>query len=170
MISYDFSNLKVLIVEKQEPMRSLLRRVLDEFGVGEVIDASSPEEGFNKFTKTRPDLVLIDWAPDFNGLDLVRKIRNDKTSIFPLVPIVMVTAYEETSHIHEALDSGMTEYLSKPLSANLLYQRISTVIENKHPFIRSKKFTGPDRRRKKENFNGQNRRITTEPTEMGYPA
>ena len=63
----------------------------------------------------------------------------------------MVTAYDETSHIFEALDAGMTEYLSKPLSAKLLYLRIAAVIENKRPFVRASERTGQGRR-----FSAQN--------------
>jgi DNA-binding response OmpR family regulator len=103
-------------------------------------------------------MFLTDWAPDFDGLGLVRKIRNDESSVFPQVPIIMVTAYNETNHIYDALDAGMTEYLSKPLSASLLYLRISSVIENKRPFVRTREFAGPDRRRKRTSLNDQDRR------------
>ena len=126
---YDLSKLKMLIVEKQAPMCAMLRQILRELGVGEVFDATSPEIGYEEFNNSKPDLVLTDWAPDFDGLGLVRKIRNDETSYFPQVPIILATAYNETSHIYEALDAGITEYLSKPLSARLLYLRIASVIE-----------------------------------------
>ncbi|MBT3305457.1 MAG: response regulator [Alphaproteobacteria bacterium] len=131
--------------------------------VTEVVDSASPEDGFEKFNKTSPDLILVDWGPDFDGLSLVQKIRNDKTSIDPLVPIIMVTPYEETSHFNEALNGGMTEFLSKPLSPKLLYLRIATVIENKRPFVRSQAFTGPDRRNNEKEFNGENRRTAPIP-------
>jgi DNA-binding response OmpR family regulator len=158
MISYDLSCIKVLIVEKQAPMRSMLRQILHEFGVSEVFDAASPEDGFETFNQARPDLVLTDWAPDFDGLELVRKIRNDETSVFPHAAVIMVTAYSETDHIYEALDVGMTEFLSKPLSAKLLYLRIASVIENKRPFVRSAEFNGPDHRRKMKNISDPERR------------
>jgi len=155
---YDLSNIEVLIVEKQPPMRTILRQVLREFGVKKTFDASTPEDGFDVFSEKSPDLVLIDWAPDFDGLSLLRKIRTDEDSTFPQVPVIMVTAYNETSHIYEALDAGMTEYLTKPVSAKLLYQRIVSVIENKRRFIRAGEFIGPDRRRRKGVFGGQDRR------------
>ncbi|MBL4690376.1 MAG: response regulator, partial [Rhodospirillales bacterium] len=72
-------------------------------------------------------------------------------SVFPHTPIIMVTAYDETSHFFEALDAGMTEYLSKPLSAKLLYLRIAAVIENKRPLVRASEPTGQGRR-----FSAQN--------------
>ncbi len=158
MQSYDLSKIKVLVAEKQAPMRTMLRQVLCALGVEVIQDASNPEDAFDLFNEAGPDLVLADWAPDFDGLKLVRLIRTGPDSVFMHVPVIMVTAYNETSHIHEALDAGMTEYLSKPVSAKLLYLRIVSVIENKRGFIRAEQFVGPDRRRRKGLFAGLDRR------------
>lgn len=162
MEKYDLSSLKVLITERQAPMRTLIRQVLREFGILDTFEAASPEDGFEVFNQETPDLVLCDWAPNFDGLSLLRNIRTRPDSIFPQAPVIMVTAYNETTHVYEALDSGMTEYLSKPLSARLLYTRFVSVIENKRRFIRADNFTGPDRRRRSGNkFGGGNRRNET---------
>jgi DNA-binding response OmpR family regulator len=59
----------------------------------------------------------------------------------------MVSAHSEADRVIEARDAGMTEYLSKPISAKRLYQRISSIVESKRPFIRVSEFFGPDRRR-----------------------
>ncbi len=120
MNNYDLSKIRVLVVEKQAPMRTLLRQVLREFGVKNVDDAMTPEDGFECFNQTTPDLVLVDWAPDFDGLKLVQKIRNDEESVFQQAPVIMVTAFNETNYIFEALDAGITEYMTKPISAKLL--------------------------------------------------
>ncbi len=162
MKTYNLSQLAVLIVEKHPPMRTMLRQILHEFGVGNVYDASKPELGFEEFNESEPDLVLVDWAPDFDGLSLVRDIRTHEDSIFPQAPVIMVTAYNESNHIYEALDAGMTEYLSKPVSAKLLYLRIVSVIENNRHFIRSGDFIGPDRRRRQNPFGGDDRRADFE--------
>ena len=158
MKPYNLTQISVLIVEKHPPMRTMLRQVLHELGVENIFDASPPELGFEEFNDRKPDLVLIDWAPDFDGLSLIRDIRTSDDSVFPQAPVIMVTAYNETNHIYEALDAGMTEYLSKPLSAKLLYLRIVSVIENKRGFIRADEFIGPDRRRRHGDFAGPERR------------
>ena len=161
MKNYDLSKIKILVVEKQAPMRTLLRQILREFGVEKVDDALTPENGFELFNETTPDLVLVDWAPDFDGLKLVQRIRTDEESVFPQVPVIMVTAFNETNYIYEALDAGMTEYLTKPISAKLLYLRIVSVIENKRHFIRAQEFIGPDRRRRKDGYGAPDRRAET---------
>ena len=96
MNNHDLSQISVLVIEKQAPMRTLLRQVLREFGVKKVDDAPTPEDGFELFNQTTPDLVLVDWAPDFDGLKLLQKIRTDEESVFPQVPVIMVTAFNET--------------------------------------------------------------------------
>lgn len=162
MRQYDLSKLTVLVVEKHLPMRTMFREVLRQLGVGTMLDAASPEAGFEEFNETTPDLVLVDWTPDFEGLSLVRDIRTHEDSVFPQVPVIMVTAFTETNHIYEALDAGMTEYLAKPVSARLLYLRIVSVIENKRHFIRVNGFFGPDRRRKRQDGQGgEDRRRAT---------
>lgn len=159
MRQYDLTKLTVLVVEKHPPMRAMFREVLKQLGVGTIFTASTPEAGFEEFNETKPDLVLVDWAPDFDGLSLVRDIRSHEGSVLPQVSVIMVTAFTETNHIYEALDAGMTEYLAKPVSARLLYMRIVSVIENRRLFIRANGFFGPDRRRKNRcDHGGEDRR------------
>jgi hypothetical protein len=58
-----------------------------------------------------------------------------------------------------ARDAGVTEFLAKPISAKALYQRILNVVANPRPFIRTKTYFGPDRRRNvNPNYVGPERR------------
>jgi DNA-binding response OmpR family regulator len=91
---------------------------------------------------------------------LLNKIRNDTNSDNPFVPVIMVTAHGEADRVIEARDAGMTEYLTKPISAKGLYQRIASIVESERPFVRVSDFFGPDRRRKKEAFGDSDRRAT----------
>jgi len=158
MKSYDLSRLTVLIVEKECPMRALLRQVLREFGIHRIHEADTPESGFQEFNRRTPDLVLVDWCPEFDGIGLVRRIRTDGNSVFPQAPIVMITAFGETKRIFQAIDAGMNEYLVKPVSPSLLYVRIVSVIDNPRPFVRTESYIGPCRRRHNLPFAGHDRR------------
>ncbi len=158
MKNYDLTQLSVLVVEKHHPMRAMLREILRELGVKNVFDTDTPEKGFEIFNQDEPDLVLIDWAPDFDGIGLLEKIRMDENSNHPFVPVIMVTAHSEVDRVIEARDAGMTEYLTKPVSAKRVYQRISKIVESNRKFIRISEFFGPDRRRKKTELTGDERR------------
>lgn len=69
-------------------------------------------------------------------------------STHPFVPVIMVTGHSEKSRVYEALNAGVNEFLVKPVSAKGLYSRLISVIERPRPFVRSKTFFGPDRRRR----------------------
>ena len=158
MKNFDLTELSVLVVEKQPPMRSMLRGILRELGIKKISDAGTPESGFEMFIHGSPDLVLIDWGPDFDGIGLLNKIRTDPNNDNPFVPVIMVTAHSEIDRVIEARDAGMTEYLTKPISGKKLYQRISSIVDSERSFIRVADFFGPDRRRRNIEIKGEDRR------------
>jgi hypothetical protein len=61
-----------------------------------------------------------------------------------------------------ARDAGITEFLAKPISAKSLYDRILNVVLKPRPFVKTKTYFGPDRRRNvNPNYGGLERRRTT---------
>ena len=106
MKSFDLSHLSALIVEKHQPMRALFREMLRELGFQRIYDAVTPDLGFEKFNEKEPDIVLIDWAPDFDGIGLLKKIRRDAKSYNFAVPVIMVTAHSEVDHVIETRDAS----------------------------------------------------------------
>jgi len=74
----------------------------------------------------------------------------------------MLTGHAELIAVHEALDVGVHEFLTKPVSPTKLYKTIQTLIEKPRAFVRSKEYFGPDRRRRADpNFKGPERRLVT---------
>ena len=95
-----------------------------------------------------PEIVIIDWAmPGFDGLELTRMMRQPDANGNAYVSIIMLTGHSEKKRVTMARDAGITEFLAKPISAKGLYQRIVNVVVNPRPFIRTKTYFGPDRRR-----------------------
>ena len=85
--------------------------------------------------------------PIFDGLELTQMIRQPGANANPYVPIIMLTGHSEKKRVIAARDAGVTEFLAKPISAKALYQRIVNVVANPRPFIKTKTYFGPDRRR-----------------------
>ena len=97
--------------------------------------------------------------PIFDGLELVQMIRQPAANANPYVPIIMLTGHSEKHRVVRARDAGITEFLAKPISATALYERILNLIANPRPFIRTKTYFGPDRRRNANvNYIGPERR------------
>jgi len=159
-MSFKFDRLNVLIVEDTVPMRKLVISVLDTLGVGTIHTATNGESGYDLYCKENPDIIITDWHMiPTTGIELVNKIRNSPDSPNKMVPIIMMTGYSAMPRVSEARDSGATEFLVKPFSANDLARRIAYVINKPRDFIETQDFFGPDRRRRTlENFSGSLKR------------
>jgi CheY-like chemotaxis protein len=152
--------LSVLVVEDLEPMRDILEAILINFGFGRIYKAREGEEAFAKFQKYKPDIVITDWHMDgVDGLELTRWIRRSKYSVNRSVPIILTTGFSEKFRIASARDTGITEVLLKPFSAEDLAKRIMYVIDKPRDFIEAQEFFGPDRRRRPDDeFGDEDRR------------
>src|SRR5262245_57026781 len=148
MIRIDFNKLRFLVIDDNAHMRRILRSLLHGFGAREVYEAEDGAAGLEAFTHYVPDIVLTDWAmPIFDGLELTQMIRQPGANANPYVPIIMLTGHSEKKRVVAARDAGVTEFIATPISAKAPYQRILTVVANTRPFIRTKTYFGPDRRR-----------------------
>lgn len=157
---YKLENAKVLVVEDMRPMQMLLKSLLGIYGFSDVYTAGSGDEGFSIFCKINPDLVVTDWImDDGDGMSMIRKIRKDKKSPNPFVPVLVVTGFSSRPRVEKARDNGVTEFLVKPFTAKELYNKIEHVIEKPRQFVDTDEFFGPDRRRKRgEGYKGPRRR------------
>jgi CheY-like chemotaxis protein len=137
----------VLVVEDNRPMRVLLRGLLGAVGVKNVIEAETAEAGMQALSGP-VDLVLLDWQMQpVDGLAFARMVRWSPASPRPYVPIVMLTAHTEIWRVAAARDAGVNGFVKKPISAQLLLDRISTALTDTRMFVRCQNFIGPDRRR-----------------------
>jgi two-component system, chemotaxis family, chemotaxis protein CheY len=160
MVRIDFNRLRFLVIDDNAHMRRILRTLLHGFGAREVYEAEDGATGLEAFTHYMPDIILTDWVmPIFDGLELAQMIRQPGANANPYVPIIMLTGHSDKSRVMSARDAGVTEFLVKPISAKALYERILNVIANPRPFIRTKTYFGPDRRRiANPNYVGPERR------------
>src|SRR2546423_4008802 len=148
MSHIDFNRLRFLVIEDNAHMRRIVRMLLHAFGTREVYEAEDGASGLEAFTHYMPDIVITDWVmPIFDGLELTQIIRQPGANANPFIPIIMLTGHSEKKLVLAARDAGVTDFLAKPISSTALYQRILSVVANPRPFIRTKAFFGPDRRR-----------------------
>ena len=153
-------------------MRRILRTLLHSFGAREVYEAEDGATALEMYSHYVPDIVITDWAmPIFDGLELAQMIRQPDSKGNPYAPIIMLTGHSEKRRVTVARDAGVTEFLAKPISAKGLYQRILNVVANPRPFIKTKTYFGPDRRRNTTNaYIGPERRIGGEVEVMQQPS
>lgn len=159
MNSYNLSRLTVLVIERHAPMRRVFREVFRELGVGTLLEAHNTEDAYKIFRRNVPDLIFTDWSPHTDALSLLKMVRLGGNSENPFVPVVVASAFTERHNVCAARDAGMSEFLAKPISPRLIYYRIQAIIEKNRPFIKvNNHYFGPDRRRRRSEFSGQDQR------------
>jgi CheY-like chemotaxis protein len=141
---YNLSNLSVLVVEQHATMRSLMRTVLRELGIMGVRDTSDMDTAFEMHASAPADLILTDWSPSLDGMALLHRLRNDEESPDPCVPVIVVTANTELTHVCTARDlagtrsafsSGAAVFRRHLASDDRPYQITVTLTESLHRHV-----------------------------------
>jgi DNA-binding response OmpR family regulator len=157
MRNYDISRLRILLVEEAYHMRMLYRSLLKAFGIDTLFMEGNIDRGFEVCQSMNPDILITDWTPNFDGLNLTTRIRNEEGKI-NLTPVIVISAYSEFDRIAAARDNGANQFLVKPFNAVRLYERIRATIEDEQQFILDDAYRGPCRRRRTIEFDGDDRR------------
>lgn len=155
-----FSRMRILIIDDNRHMRLLLEAILKAFGCTIIEKASGAEEAYRLLRSYVPDIVFADLVMSpIDGIAFARHIRTGPDSPNPFLPIIMISGHASLDRVHEARNAGVNEFLVKPISPNSVFKRIHAVIEHPRPFIRTKDYFGPDRRRNESpNYKGPERR------------
>jgi two-component system, chemotaxis family, chemotaxis protein CheY len=163
-MSGSFERVRVLIVEDNAHMSTILRKVLQGFGVRTVIEVRDAADAFESMRSANPDVALVDYAlGDVDGLEFTRLVRTASDSPNKYLPIIMVSGHTDRSRIMEAINAGVNEYLAKPVRPVDVYNRLVSLIERPRRFVKATGYFGPDRRRRQDpRYTGPWRRSTDE--------
>lgn len=148
-MAVNFERLNIMLVDDNSSMRSLVKQILNAFGIKNILECSDGSDALQELRGFPADLIITDWMMEpVDGLDLARLIRTAADSPNPYVPVIMLTGHTERHRVEEARDAGVTEFLAKPISAAAVYQRLVQIIDLPRPFVKTKRYVGPDRRRR----------------------
>jgi len=155
-----FDRLRILVVDDNQHMRKLVVTILQAFGCTQIVECVDAEHAWSSLAEANPDVILLDWQMSgMTGLDFIRKVRNSPDSPNPFVPVIMLTGHTHIDHVRLARDAGANEFLAKPVSVKAILSRLMSVIEHPRPFVRSKSYFGPCRRRRAvDDYPGPERR------------
>jgi two-component system, chemotaxis family, chemotaxis protein CheY len=113
--------MKVLIVDDSSTMRRIVKKVLEDFGKYDYLEAANGLEAVNLSAEADVKLILMDWnMPEMAGIDAVKAIRGKGNK----TPIVMVTTEAEKRRVIEAIQAGINDYLVKPFTPDQLSAKI----------------------------------------------
>ena len=116
--------LKVLVVDDEPNIRDLLSASL-RFAGHQVATAANGTDAINMITESKPDIVLLDvMLPDISGFGVTKKIRGMGIE----VPILFLTARDDTEDKITGLTVGGDDYVTKPFSLDEIMARISAIM------------------------------------------
>jgi PAS domain S-box-containing protein len=124
----DLKDLSILYVEDDDEIREQLCQFLRR-RVGTLYTATNGREGLESFRAHQPDIVVSDIRmPIMDGLEMVDLIKREK----PITPVIMTTAFNETSYFLRSIDIGVDKYVMKPVRIEALVDAIDRSASGLH--------------------------------------
>lgn len=154
--------LELLIADSDILFISLLGQVFKNFGITNIHYANNVEQTLDLIGQHTIDLVITDWDLPNENADgsIVQHIRHHHDPKRRKVPIMVFTGNDHLHTVKCARDAGANDFLLKPLNIRKLCHRIRAMIDDPRPFIESKHYVGPSRRRQEALPDGEERRIS----------
>jgi two-component system chemotaxis response regulator CheY len=120
-------NFPVLVVDDFSTMRRIIKSALKQMGLEDVTEAEDGNIAFQKLKLKEFRLIVSDWnMPNCMGIDLLRKVRADEK--YKHIPFLMVTAEARKDNVLEAAKAGVSNYITKPFTAEELQKKIEMII------------------------------------------
>ena len=118
--------MKVLIVEDSPIMRMMLRGLLRQVNITDVVETANGAEGINALEKHYVELILLDLhMPVMDGITFINEIKKDPE--WANIPIIVVSSDNETGQIVKALQLGARTYITKPFRIENLESALKVV-------------------------------------------
>ena len=132
---------KILVVEDDSTIRTILGMALDGAGFKDVTMAGRGDDGLDEARRSKPDLVLLDlMLPGLDGFTVARRIR--ETPELAATRIIMLTARTQSYDIVRGLEAGADDYVTKPFDRNVLIARVRAVLRRGLPVTEGVDFDG----------------------------
>jgi|JI10StandDraft_1071094.scaffolds.fasta_scaffold25901_9 DNA-binding response OmpR family regulator len=141
----------VLVLDSNPQSLDLLRRVLNGFGVRSVHACQHVRDAERIFYDQTLELIIVDpLFEDDSGFEFIRFARREENSPNRCVGIIAALGHQTLGNVRAARDAGANTVVAKPLSPDVLLQRIHWVARESRPFIVAPNYVGPDRRFKNQ--------------------
>jgi two-component system chemotaxis response regulator CheY len=154
-----FSKLDVLVVDPSPHMGALIGQMLRHLKVRRIDEVQSSDGAAVLLQTHRFGAIMLnDILQPMNGISLVKSLRAASEGLNRDTPVIMMSSSPDATEISEARDAGVTEFLRKPFAAQHLQTRLVATLAAPREFIEAEAFVGPDRRRKRADHKGGERR------------
>ncbi len=123
------TGIKVLVVDDMSTMRRIVKNVLRQIGFSDIVEAENGQDALTKLKAGGFGLVVSDWnMPVMQGIELLRAVRADTE--LKTIPFLMVTAEAQKENLIEAVQAGVSNYVVKPFTAEVLQGKLEKIFAN----------------------------------------
>ena len=123
------TGIKVLVVDDMSTMRRIVKNVLRQIGFSDIVEAENGQDALTKLKTGGFGLVVSDWnMPVMQGIELLRAVRADTE--LKTIPFLMVTAEAQKENLIEAVQAGVSNYVVKPFTAEVLQGKLEKIFAN----------------------------------------
>jgi len=117
----------ILIIDDEEDIRIILKAFLENEGYN-VYEAKNGFEGIEIAKEKDIDLILLDiMMPQMDGFETLKKLRDDEKTAY--IPVIMLTGLNEKSKVKNAINQGVTYYITKPFDNIELASKIRLALK-----------------------------------------
>lgn len=138
----NYSAMRFLVVDDELHIRKIIKAVCSAMGVGEVLEAVDGRSALEVLRtgalirnsslrdKKRFDLIISDWMmPELTGIEFLRAVRTDRK--LQAIPFLMLTAENERDMVARAIEEGVSDYIIKPFTADVLETKIKACLKKR---------------------------------------
>ena len=153
------SGKKILVVDDEEDIRKLVRRLLTSKG-HQVIEADRGLLALRLVKEESPDLILLDaMLPELHGFDIAKRIKDSEK--YGTIPILMMSAVYRGWRIAEDLKTnyGIEDYIEKPFRIAEMLAKVTRLLERTHPAAAAPSDPEADQPQRREVPRGRHRRL-----------
>ncbi len=120
-------NMKILVVDDFATMRRIIKNLLKQGKYINITEAEDGADALKVLKSEKVDFIISDWnMPNMTGLELLKAVRAD--SELSGLPFLMVTAESLKDNIVLAVKEGVSNYIVKPFTAEVLSEKIENII------------------------------------------
>jgi two-component system chemotaxis response regulator CheY len=121
-------NMKILVVGDMASMRRIVKNIMKQLGFENVEEAENGQEAIEKLRAESYGFVISDWnMPIMTGIELLKAIRADDK--LKAIPVLMVTAEAQKENLVEAIKAGVSNYIVKPFTAEVLQEKMNKIFK-----------------------------------------
>jgi len=123
-------NMKILVVDDFNTMRKIIKNCFKQLGFENITEAEDGAVALSKLQQETFAMIVSDWnMPNMMGIDLLKAVRADPR--YKATPFLMVTAEAQKENVLEAARAGVSNYIVKPFTADMLQSKLEAIFANR---------------------------------------